>query len=315
MLNTINAPSNYDFDTSLSILSLDDSYYSQNFALSCGYDNFINPFKIKDYQYIGKKKVREPFLDYEKIFQAVTKVFLDDSKEEKEKPKKFEFQIKKKKKRGQKRANAKERENTERIHSKNDFDNLISGIQVHFINFIINLSNDIIKSFTPPELEKDEDFLFKDIRHDIKKNINFENFEKLKTSSVKEILDNPVSRKFKLKNKNYESYNREIYDKAINKKDNKKECLKEFFDMNYMTLFSYYYNQKERLEHIIIEGNKINLTKKTRSFSELYNKSNDERKKLLIKDINRAYFGIIETNEKNNSKSNYFKTTKLNKEL
>lgn len=219
--------------------------------------------------------------------------------------KKKNFEIKKRKRRGQKRKNPNQ-ENIKRIHSKNDFDNLISGVQVHFMNFIINLSNDIISSVITSESKKNEDLKFKDISYEIKKNITFDNLEKIKTSSIKEILQNPVSKKFKVSN--FEYYNKEIYDKVINKG----KWLSQFFDMNYMDLFKdYYFNKSEQLRQIIIKGKEINLTNKTKSFFELYRKSNDERKKLLIQYINRAYFGIVKEDEKIISKTkNIFKTTK-----
>ena len=33
-----------------------------------------------------------------------------------------------------------------KVHSKTDLDNVIRKVQVHFISFIINLSNDIIRT-------------------------------------------------------------------------------------------------------------------------------------------------------------------------
>lgn len=114
--------------------------------------------------------------------------------------------------------------------------------------------------------------------------------ESLKNSSIKNVILNPVSHKFKGNNENY---NEIIYNKVINST----EWLKKFFNMNFLSLFKkYYFNKYQRLNQITIKGKVINLSNKTNTFYELYKKNNDERKKLLIKYINKAYFGIQEMN-------------------
>ena len=64
------------------------------------------------------------------------------------------------------------------------------------------------------------------------------------------------------------------------------------------------------MTQIIIKGKLINLTNNTKSFFDLYTKSNEERKKLLISNINRAYFGVQEIDQKNNLKTIIFKSSK-----
>ena len=64
------------------------------------------------------------------------------------------------------------------------------------------------------------------------------------------------------------------------------------------------------MTQIIIKGKLIKLTDSTKSFFDLYIKSNEERKKLLISNINRAYFGVQETCEKKNLKTIIFKSSK-----
>ena len=185
-----------------------------------------------------------------------------------------------------------EDKSNKKIHTKNNYDNTLTQIQVNFIAFLINLSNDILYS----EYEKEKGLRFKDIKYQIKKKINFDYIESLKNSSIKKVIINSASTKFKGNN---ERYNEKIYNKVINSS----ECLKEFFNMNYLTLFKiYYFNKYNRLNQISIKGKIINLSDKTKTFYELYKKCDDERKKLLIKHINRAYFGILETSEDNNSK-------------
>ena len=210
------------------------------------------------------------------------------------------FQVKSKKARGPKKSKKIEEKLNKKIHTKNNYDNIITHVQVNFINFIINLSNDILSS----EFEKDKDLRFKDICYNIKKKINFDNIESLKNSSIKRLILNPISPKFKGNNENY---NEKIYNKVINSA----EWLNEFFNMNFLILFkNYYFNKNYRLKQISIKGKIINLSKKTNTFYDLYEKSDDDRKKLLIKFINRAYFGIHETVEENNSKTGIFFNSK-----
>ena len=216
-------------------------------------------------------------------------------------PKKVEFQIEKKKNRGKERKSKMDGNSNIKIHSKNDYDNVITAIQVHYMNFIIKLSNDILSSVYGNE----KDLQFKDISYEFKKIINFNHFESLKSSSIKEILLKPISSKFKIVNN--EDYNKELYKKIIGQSS----WLNEFFDKNYLTLFKdYYFNKNKRLTQIIIKGKLINLTNNTKSFFDLYTKSNEERKKLLISNINRAYFGVQEIDQKNNLKTIIFKSSK-----
>jgi tRNA-binding EMAP/Myf-like protein len=226
---------------------------------------------------------------------------IKDQKKKNENQKKVEFLVQTKKNRGKERKNKRYGNSNIKIHSKNDYDNVFTSIQVHYINFIIKLANDILSSI----YEQKKDLLFKDINYEFKKKINFNHFESLKSFSIKEILLNPISSKFK--SENHDSYNREIYYKVIGSSN----WLNEFFDMNYLSLFkNYYFNKNKRLSQINIKGKSFNLTENTKSFYDLYNKSDDERKKLLIKNIYRAYFGVQVTDEKNNMKKLIFKSSK-----
>ena len=216
-----------------------------------------------------------------------------EKKEEKtiaEAVKKPMFQVKTLKTPGRKIKKKVDGKSNKKKHTKNDYDNVIRKVQVHYIKFIIKLSNDIISS----QFGKNDDFKFKDIRYDFKKQINFSFIEKLKTLSIKEVLLNPVSSKFRKENEN-EIHNENIYNKVINSA----KWLFDFFNMNYLTLFeNYYLNKYKPLSQIIFKGKIINLSKNTKSFFELYKESNDESKKLLIESINRAYFGLTDPNIK-----------------
>ena len=347
MFKTNITASNHNFGSSLSNFNMDYSSDSLNSEFSFGLDNSKFPYFIKEFDFLAKKKNRVLSPDEEPIEQIFKKVFIDEKqneekdfvqstsdceekpnliKEENEfnqislienkkeieergaerqncnniNPKRDKFQVKIKRTPGPKRKNKKEDKANKKIHSKNNFDNIITHVQVNFIKFIINISNDILSS----EFEKDKDLRFKDISYEIKKKINFDYFESLKNSSIKKMILNPISQKFKNINENY---NEKIYNKVISSAN----WLKEFFNMNYLTFFrKYYFNKYYRLNQISIKGKIIKLSNKTNTFYELYEKSNEERKKILIKYINRVYFNIQETVEENNSKTVIFYASK-----
>ena len=84
--------------------------------------------------------------------------------------------------------------------------------------------------------------------------------ESLKNSSIKKLILNPVSHKFK---GNYENYNEKLYNKVINSA----ESINEFFNMNFLTVFkNYYFNKNNRLNKINIKVKIINLSNKKTLF-------------------------------------------------
>jgi len=81
--------------------------------------------------------------------------------------------------------------------------------------------------------------------------------------------------------------------------------------MNFLAVFkNYYFNKYNRLNKITIKGKIINLSNKINTFYELYKNNNDDRKKLLIKYVNRTYLGIQEISEENNYKKIIFYNSK-----
>ena len=66
-------------------------------------------------------------------------------------------------------------------HSQNAFDNIESKIQVHYINFIKNLVNDIIEF----ELKTKKDFYFENIDYNFKKRFLMNIFKILKNLKLK----------------------------------------------------------------------------------------------------------------------------------
>ena len=172
------------------------------------------------------------------------------------------------------------------IHTRNEIDNIRTKLQVHFMNFILNISNDAIKQY----LKKSKKLYFKHIDYQLKKNINSTFFEKLKNLPIKEILQMQISSKYKNYSK-IENYNKIIYNNVINvsKKVNKSDWFNDFFEMKYLTLFQKYYNNNEKLIKLNFKGKDIILSKKTKSFNDLI-KSNLDLEDNLIQVCKDFYF-------------------------
>ena len=69
-------------------------------------------------------------------------------------------------------------------HTKHCLDNILTKIQVHFLTFIINLSNDALKA----KFGEKTTYNFKHLSHKIKKEINYKAFCFNKNCIIKEIL-------------------------------------------------------------------------------------------------------------------------------
>ena len=185
-------------------------------------------------------------------------------------------------KRGRKRKN--EDNNNYRIHTAGDEDNLLRKIQVHFLSFLINFVNDVIKTFinskNPP--------LFKNLDYKIKKTIRRSFLNDLKSKKISEILQLRVSPKMKLHDENV---NKVIYTKICN------ICpfMGEFLEENYLNLFKEYFYNKNRI--FIVNGNTINISLKTQTFNDLIMKNNKHKEKLKNVAI-RNYINIKKGKEK-----------------
>ena len=159
------------------------------------------------------------------IEKAFEKIFVEKSLLEKKLPiyiiKKEKTNILSKnkfiaKKRGRKQNNV-DTKRTKKEHSASDWDNNLRKIQAHFLNFIVLLLNDIIKS----NVERKGLLLYK-FNYEAKKNINYNYVETLKNYNIKELLEkfeaSPKYTKVKLEKKKY--VNREILDNLCKYKYN-----------------------------------------------------------------------------------------------
>ena len=211
---------------------------------------------------------------------------------------KNKFFVKKMKKPGRKGEDNKDENCFKKIHGSKEYDNIIIKVKVHFISFLINLSNDIIIHI----FGDDKTLYFKDLDYKTKSNVKFSELEKFKKLSLKEILQKNISRKFKPQNDN----NEETYKKVIELAN----YLEKFFNLKFNVLFKSYYNNNyiSLIKYIIDET--IIPSEKTKSFSELLKKYNNEIRELIIKYTRRAYFGEIEENEANSKKK--FKIKRYN---
>ena len=96
----------------------------------------------------------------------------------------------------------------------------------------------------------------------------------LKSYTIKDILYKKISIKYsKIKDKNL---NEKIY-KIVCKLSKR---LENFFNMNFLVLFNFYYSKEEPLKVIEYDGEKIPLSDKTESFYYLLEKNKDYKKQL-----------------------------------
>ena len=191
---------------------------------------------------------------------------LEENEDKNQNPKCVTLNLKKYTKRGRKKEEGKP---IRKKHSSMDDDNVLTKIQVHFFTYLINITNDIIKS----GFGKNDDF--QQIKYDDKKNIKLDNIKKLKNSKIKDILQMKISSKCR---KYDENYNKNNYIKILEaiSNDTSLNWITDFFHMNYLDLFEKYYNNDNSFF-----GKEINISKETKSFNDLLKKNDDKMKECL----------------------------------
>ena len=191
---------------------------------------------------------------------------LEENEDKNQNPKCVTLNLKKYTKRGRKKEEGKP---IRKKHSSMDDDNVLTKIQVHFFTYLINITNDIIKS----GFGKNDDF--QQIKYDDKKNIKLDNIKKLKNSKIKDILQMKISSKCR---KYDENYNKNNYIKILEtiSNDTSLNWITDFFHMNYLDLFEKYYNNDNSFF-----GKEINISKETKSFNDLLQKNDDKMKECL----------------------------------
>lgn len=161
-----------------------------------------------------------------------------------------------------------------RQHSALDQDNIIRKIQVHFISFIIDFTNDIIQTVYP----NNKNLLFKSINYEYKKTVNHSYIQNLFSKNIGEIVQLDASPKNK-------KFGRDI-NKIIFDKLSTIENFKKLFQLSYLEMFNKYYYQEPK--DIDIFGYKIKLSQRTKFFSDLLGKNKSSSEK--IKEITEEYF-------------------------
>lgn len=182
-----------------------------------------------------------------------------------------------KRKRGRQTSKININSKHEKVHKNTDFDNLLRKIQVHFLNFLINFSNDALKNefSTFP-------YSFKLINTKTKETIYSKMISELKEKSINFFLKLDISFKFKTFKA---SHNKDLLE---NKKIKNSQWLNELFNMDYTELFKHYYNNKNPLKNFEFNNKIIYLSEKTKSFYYLL-KNNEKIKQHLIKVVNDVF--------------------------
>ena len=177
----------------------------------------------------------------------------------------------------------KSHESKRKTHKKYCDDNVRTKIQVHFMKFLINFTNDILKA---GKIKDDDgnDISFLPINYKDKKNISLKYFEELKSCSIKDILQKETSPKY-VKYEKY--YNKNVYNYISNKisKHESISWIKKYFDIKYLDAYDTFYFEIER---VIFQGKEINFSENTKSFNDLL-ENNQGKMKQNLKTISVRY--------------------------
>ena len=178
-----------------------------------------------------------------------------------------------KKKRGRKTT----RGNKKETHTCLNYDNIISKVQIHFLSFLISFLNECILNFSSDKRVK-----FLNFAHFLKSNSTNKHINQIKNYTIKKLLEEwKISDKFK----NYKKdNNKSILKKLVN--DN--PIFEKIFQKKYLEFFLLYFNNEEPLDELIINGNVIRLSGKTKSFYALLAK-NKKSKEYILKYTKEVY--------------------------
>ena len=172
-----------------------------------------------------------------------------------------------KKSRGRKVAFEKKYTKNKR-HLSTDEDNILTKIQVHFLKFLIYFLNDCLF-----DNYKKNKICFKKFAHKVTSKVSSNNFNKMKNSTIYEILtETPLSKKYKdNKNTNIELAN------DLNQID----WFHKLFGLKFMELFYVYYNERKQLQKIFLFNIEILLSNDTKSYYFLLEKNKKENRNII----------------------------------
>lgn len=162
-----------------------------------------------------------------------------------------------------------------RIHSASDDDNVLRKVQVHFLSFLVNFANDVLRAF----IEDKNVPQFKNIDYKIKKIVKHKVVEDFKSKTIGEILKSRISPKMKT----HDTFaNNSIYEDICKRSP----LMEEFLQTQYINLFKQYYNNKDR--KFEVNGKIIQLSSKTKTYNDLVLKNYQYKDK--IKYVTNTYF-------------------------
>ena len=240
---------NEDFQTQLEDLTLED---------------FANNFQVKEnYHEHEQEKLEDLKLYYiNEFIERETKKSIQNQITSIPETKKFKTNYQKKRGRQTTANNGKNAP----IHDKCSPDNVKTKIQGKNISCIQSCMNYVLK-----QLGYKQQFLKLD--YDFKKNVSKSFFEELKTKKLSEIICNNISKKYKLKDKDY---NKKLYEQL---KDDEK--LKILFNVNYLTFFQNIFLEKN-INFLNYELNiNINLSSHIKTFKDLIKNASKDYVQML----------------------------------
>ena len=172
-----------------------------------------------------------------------------------------------KKSRGRKVASEKKYTKNKR-HLSTDEDNILTKIQVHFLKFLIYFLNDCLF-----DNYKKNKICFKKFDHKVTSKVSSNHFNKMKNSTIYDILtETPISTKYKdNKNTNIELAN------DLNQID----WFHKLFGLKFMELFYVYYNERKQLQIIFLFNREILLSNDTKSYYFLLEKNKKENRNII----------------------------------
>ena len=159
------------------------------------------------------------------------------------------------------------------VHSALDDDNILRKIQVHFLSFLVSFTNDYIKAIFEKNGKKKDILQFKNFDYKLKKTINHDSIEKMKSLKIGKILQMAASPKNKTCDKDI---NKIIYEKLC---EYYPELNQIYFNKLFKEFFIEYYYNKQTEGKITLNGVSFNLSNKTLGFNKLIQKNLENKDK------------------------------------
>jgi hypothetical protein len=210
-------------------LPLDQANIDNESFFETNNSNSLNSIEMDLNGFIGYPFNFENNIELEEITPDISSITKKESTKEDLSQKKL-FLIVTSKKRGRKI----DKKNNGKEHGKYDEDNIVRKIQVSYINFIIDLINEVLKGIGRKDLSLIPlDYLFKRV-------VNKRQRDFLKSHTVEEVIQSKTSPKYKTKNENV---NKEICEKI---KKEKIYIMSSILKTNFFFFFDKIYYRKAR---------------------------------------------------------------------